>query len=160
MNHRVWKRVLFVCWLVAISAVVYKYRKSPANTSSHSSTTGSYQDVKVSKLMLDAHNNKPMLSDYGVQRMKALGEDGFVKWHSDTVAKMKTTKELVEKNLLSISKNLRKFYKLPSFVSETGKRTIAVTYGKDDIKKIKNKCSLEKLQKESGRRTLQAIYSR
>jgi hypothetical protein len=70
---------------------------------------------------------------------------------------MKTTKELVEKNLLSISKNLRKFYKLPSFVSETGKRTIAVTYGKDDIKKIKNKCSLEKLQKD--RRFYDAVKS-
>lgn len=32
---------------MAISAVVYKYRKSPANTSSHSSTTGVIERVEI-----------------------------------------------------------------------------------------------------------------
>ncbi len=106
----------------------------------------SYQNIKFSKVLIDAHRQQNVLSEYGIEQMELRGKKGFEKWHKDTKVKILNTKKFIEQNIESISKLLILIFNLPTLTNKNGMRNALISYSGCFIKEIENKTSLKKLQ--------------
>lgn len=128
-------------------SIVLKKRTNNHHFRSNLHLNSDYQDIKISKIFIDLQAQQSILTDYGLEQMKSRGEEGFNKWHKDTSDKIYKTKEYINNNLNNISKSLRLIFNLPSLTNKTGLRIAKVSYNNRSYREIKNKTSLDKIER-------------
>lgn len=105
-----------------------------------------FQNIRMSKTMLSPTSIN-MLSDYGKTRMKQIGEDSYIKWKTEIVAKHRDTLEQIDKNLNQIADKLIEHFKI--LIEPEKQAEVISTYFEAQKRfDIENKTSISKIPPE------------